>query len=624
MSEMPSTIGRYELVAELGRGAMGAVYRALDPLIQREVAVKTIRMHLAPREEADFRARFMREAKAAGRLNHPSIVTIYDAGEWHGVAYIVMAYLPGASLREIAVPGRPMPLDACLSIARQVAEGLACAHAAQVIHRDIKPANIMVGPDQRACITDFGIARVEGVSRTQTGIILGSPKYMSPEQIQGLPLDPRTDLYSLGATLYEIATGRPPFGAPGMSIMDLMQQVVGDAPPPPRSLSPDLPADVEEVILRALAKDRAHRHADASALAADLARLAARAGIARPSRSEKVAAPRRLVAADAAETTLATATPEGSASLGGSDAGLGQDAFHRQLLDDIDAFSRLDVPSILPAETAPGTPSYLADASFPQLSGELLAALDGTGPSAQSATRAAESAPAIAHESTLLRALASRAAMVESLRTDPTEEARKLAALRRRDERARGVAAYLRDFCRHMNTLQPPLGRVYPLMSIGQIQGLHWAQGDAGHHAREIDDEPLTTTVWMECRLKGEGSLVAEREGDGIETLRRQLREFELPFVTEEIRGRKGWVQRMRYRIAFDVAVRVAIQLEEDPDSAVLQTQNLDRLSQARYTVAAEHLDTALCDELARTILGEPSRLFAFLEPAPLEPLKSA
>jgi serine/threonine-protein kinase len=620
MSEMPSAIGRYELVAELGRGAMGAVYRALDPLIQREVAVKTIRMHLAPREEADFRARFMREAKAAGRLDHPSIVTIYDAGEWHGVAYIVMAYLPGASLREVAVPGRPIPLDACLSIARQVAEGLACAHAAQVIHRDVKPANIMVSPDQRACITDFGIARVEGVSRTQTGIILGSPKYMSPEQIQGLPLDPRTDLYSLGATLYEIATGRPPFGAPGMSIMDLMQQVVGDAPPPPRSVNPDLPADVEEVILRALAKDRAHRHADAAALAADLARLAARAGTARPGRSAEAGAPRTLVAADAAKTTSATTTAEGFASLRRSSSdGIGQDTFHRQLLADIDAFSRLDVP-ILPAEASPATRTYLAGASFPQLSDELLAALDGPGRSSLTAKPAAASVPAIAHESTLLRSLASRAAMVESLRTDPTEEARKRAALRRRDERARGVAAYLRDFCRHMNTLQPPLGRVYPLMSIGQIQGLHWAQGDAGHNAREIDDEPLTTTVWMECRLQGEGSLVAEREGDGIETLRRQLREFELPFVTEEIRGRKGRVQRMRYRIAFDVAVRVAIQLEEDPDSAVLQTQNLDRLSQARYTVAAEHLDTALCDELARTILGEPSRLFAFLEPAPLLP----
>jgi hypothetical protein len=210
-----------------------------------------------------------------------------------------------------------------------------------------------------------------------------------------------------------------------------------------------------------------------------------------------------------------------------------------------------------------------------------------------------------------------RAAMVESRRTDPSAEARRRTALRHRDERARAVAAYLRDFCRHMNTLQPSLGRVYPLMSIGQIQGLHWAQGDAGHHAREIDDEPLTTAVWMECRLKGEGSLVAEREGDGIESLRQQLREFELPFVTEAIHGRKGWVQRMRYRIAFDVAVRIALHLGDDPHIVLMQTQNLDRLSQARYTVAAEHLDTPLCDELARTILGEPSRLFAYLEPAP-------
>jgi hypothetical protein len=244
----------------------------------------------------------------------------------------------------------------------------------------------------------------------------------------------------------------------------------------------------------------------------------------------------------------------------------------------------------------------------------LLAALDDTSPVP---TRASQAAALPTHESPLLRSLAARAAMAESTRSDARTEARRRAALRARNEHGRAVAAYLRDFCRHMNTLQPPLGRVYPLMTIGQIQGLHWAQGDAGHLEREIDDEPLITAIWMECRLKGDGALVAEREGDGIEALRRQLREFELPFVTEEIRGPKGWLQRMRYRVAFDVAVRVAFQFEDDPEKVVLQTQNLDRLSQARYLVSAADLAAPLCDELARTILGEPSRLFAYLEAAP-------
>jgi serine/threonine-protein kinase len=611
MSGMPRTIGRYELVAELGRGAMGSVYRALDPLIQRDVAVKTIRMHLAPREEAGFRARFMREAKAAGRLSHPAIVTIHDAGEIEGVAYIVMAYLPGVSLRELAVPGHPMPVGTCLAIARQVAEGLTAAHAAHVIHRDIKPANIMVGPDERASITDFGIARIDGVSRTQTGVILGSPKYMSPEQVQGLPLDARTDVYSLGATLYEIVTGRPPFGATGGGIADLMQQILRDPVAAPRAVNPDVPGDVEDVVMRALARDRSARYASARAFAEDLAKLAAnRATPLRKLASACSGEPMpELVGSPPVAPAPATIIPAGLP------APVAHDAFHRQLLADIDAFSRLDVPELLDARPPEAVPACDTLPAYPHLSHDLLAALDGTSPVPK---RASGAAPLPTHESPLLRSLAARAAMAESTRSDARTEARRRAALRARNEHGRAVAAYLRDFCRHMNTLQPPLGRVYPLMTIGQIQGLHWAQGDAGHLEREIDDEPLITAIWMECRLKGDGALVAEREGDGIEALRRQLREFELPFVTEEIRGPKGWLQRMRYRVAFDVAVRVAFQFEDDPEKVVLQTQNLDRLSQARYLVSAADLAAPLCDELARTILGEPSRLFAYLEAAPL------
>ena len=204
-------LGRYEILGELGRGAMGVVYRARDPIIDRIVALKTIDLALTGAALASFEERFFQEARSAGRLNHPNIVTIYDAGKADGVAYIAMEFLEGTSLREILDEQPPLPIPRILEITGQVARGLAYAHEHGVVHRDIKPANVIVLRNRRPKLTDFGIARLgeaEGIGSERAG----SPKYMSPEQIRGdVSLDGRSDLFSLGTVLYEMLTGRQPF-----------------------------------------------------------------------------------------------------------------------------------------------------------------------------------------------------------------------------------------------------------------------------------------------------------------------------------------------------------------------------------------------------------------------------
>ena len=209
---MISQLGRYEVVGELGQGAMGVVYKAKDPLIDRVVAIKTINLGLAQEEKEEYEGRFYQEAKAAGRLSHPNIVTIYDVGKSGDIAYIAMEFLEGRELRDILNDGERIPLAQVLSIVAQVAQGLAYAHERGIVHRDVKPSNVMVAHDGNAKITDFGIARMASSAvRTQTGMVLGSPKYMSPEQVMGRQTDQRSDIFSLGVMLYELLTGQAPF-----------------------------------------------------------------------------------------------------------------------------------------------------------------------------------------------------------------------------------------------------------------------------------------------------------------------------------------------------------------------------------------------------------------------------
>jgi serine/threonine-protein kinase len=246
---------------------MGTVYRALDPVLERPVAIKTLNPDLPADNLLETKTRFVLEAKSAARLNHPNIVTIYDVGVSDDVAYIAMEYLQGQSLHRLMRSGAQLSFEKVSDIVAQVAEGLDYAGRFGMVHRDIKPANIMVSPEGVAKITDFGVVRMPSSSMTVTGKVLGSPKYICPEQVLEQPLDPRGDIFSLGVVLYELLAGRTPFEDDEGDVIALLDRIAKEPAPPLSALRPDLPPELDAILERALAKDPADRFQRAGELA---------------------------------------------------------------------------------------------------------------------------------------------------------------------------------------------------------------------------------------------------------------------------------------------------------------------------------------------------------------------
>jgi predicted Ser/Thr protein kinase len=264
-------LGRYQLEREIGRGAMGIVYLGRDTAINRMVAIKAIPLasEFSDAELVEARSRFFREAETAGRLNHPNIVTIYDVGEERGLAYIAMEYLKGRHLSDYAKFDNLLEPRKVLEVIGRTADALGFAHKQQVVHRDIKPANLMYDSSTDTLkITDFGIARLSGAGSTRTGIVLGTPSFMSPEQLEGRTVTGHSDLFSLGVSLFQLLTGQLPFTADSMT--GLMQQIAEAPHPPLRAFRPDLPACVESIIDRALAKNPDARYDSGAHMAAAL------------------------------------------------------------------------------------------------------------------------------------------------------------------------------------------------------------------------------------------------------------------------------------------------------------------------------------------------------------------
>ncbi|WP_367180981.1 serine/threonine-protein kinase [uncultured Piscinibacter sp.] len=273
---MPVTLGRYRIDSEIGRGSMGAVYLGRDPQIGRQVAIKTLTLsrEFAGDQLAESRRRFFREAETAGRLQHPDIVTIFDAGEAQDLAYIAMEYIRGEDLQRHTAPGRLLPVQQVLEIVARVADALAYAHSQGVVHRDIKPANVMVDlAGGLVKVTDFGVARLDDASRTRTGAVIGTPSFMSPEQLAGRHFDGRGDLYSLGVMLFQLLTGRLPHE--GESMAELMRRIVNEPAPDVRGLRPELPHALADVVALALQKRPETRYADGAQMAQDLRAVAA-------------------------------------------------------------------------------------------------------------------------------------------------------------------------------------------------------------------------------------------------------------------------------------------------------------------------------------------------------------
>ncbi len=275
-------IDRYEIEAELGRGAMGVVYRARDPKLDRVIAIKTVSLAgLDSAAEQEYRKRFVVEAQAAGRLSHPGIVTMFDVREEEPEPYLVMEYVTGQSLQElVSRENRTLPLSTTLRLVQEIAEALHYAHAQGVIHRDIKPANILVDENGHPKIADFGIAKLNQTNLTLYGQVLGSPAYMAPEQLGDGDVDGRSDLFSLGVILYYMLTGHRPFQ--GNSTTTVCFKLVNHEPLPVSSFQANLSPELDNIVFRAMAKDPAQRYQTGMAMASDIERLREISGFAKP------------------------------------------------------------------------------------------------------------------------------------------------------------------------------------------------------------------------------------------------------------------------------------------------------------------------------------------------------
>ena len=270
----PQKLGRYEILEEIGKGAMGVVYLARDPLIGRQVALKTFRVGFSAKdqEHAQFRSRFVREAQSAGILSHPNIVTIHDVVDegGEGICFIAMEFVKGTNLKQLLQRPEPFGYDRLIDILSQVAEGLDYAHSRGVVHRDIKPANILIAQDGKVKITDFGIARLDTSNLTMEGQLLGTPNYMAPEQIQGKEVDHRADIFSLGVVFYEMLTRRKPFQ--GENLTAVTHKIVYEPFTPAEEIIKDLPPGLTAIMSRCLEKDPNRRYPRAAEIAAELRR----------------------------------------------------------------------------------------------------------------------------------------------------------------------------------------------------------------------------------------------------------------------------------------------------------------------------------------------------------------
>jgi eukaryotic-like serine/threonine-protein kinase len=300
--------GRYRIMRKLGAGGMADVYLAEDQELGRRVAIKILNGRHA--NDAQFIERFRREAKNAAALNHPNIVSIYDRGEAEDTYYIAMEFLDGRSLKELIVSRGAAPINVAIEYARQILSALRFAHRHGIVHRDIKPHNVLVDSEGRVKVTDFGIARAGTSQMTETGSIVGTAQYLSPEQARGGEVDPRSDLYSLGVVLYELLTGKTPFD--GDTPVEIAMKHLSNAPKPPSKLRPDIPPELDMVVLRALAKDPDDRYQNADEMEADLERVSRGATVSAATvdtATQVLRAPAAVAAADSTAATMIAPPP---------------------------------------------------------------------------------------------------------------------------------------------------------------------------------------------------------------------------------------------------------------------------------------------------------------------------
>jgi len=561
--------GRYTVVGELGRGAMGTVYRAVDPLIEREVAVKTLLPNLAEHEQSEVRERFLREARSAGRLNHPNIVTIFDVGEQDGVVYIAMELLRGSSLAQLLREPDRLPFERIADIVAQVADALDHASRAGVVHRDVKPANIMVGDDGRVKLTDFGIARMPSSSMTQTGQALGSPKYMSPEQVLGLAVDPRSDIFSLGAVLYEMLVRRTPFERPGeANVYALLHRIAGEAYRPVRDVDPSVPQVFDEILARALAKKPEDRYVRADEMAAAL---------------------RRAFAAIPGAATLPGSATQPAAARN-------PDVTARQLLADLEQFSsrfeaeeaaRVRAEEEARRQREEELARWAAEQARKRLDVEREQAQTDAGQGAARRSSALE----------LLRQKASARGVVD-------DRAARAEAVAKLDERLRAAFAFLSEFVTHLNEARPVSEAPYGISYLGEVPRAVLSDGFTDYRSREIDGRSRFDFVTLKFKVSSVQPVSFTLTGKDVETFRERLERLKIKYDFQGKANDFGQITRATFTVSGPFPCGAVLRADYDNPSAVVALENVRRFGARQARIPLESFTDELLDEFGTYVLG--------------------
>jgi hypothetical protein len=563
--EIPETLGRYRIVGELGRGAMGAVYRALDPLIDREVAIKTLLPDLPREVVEEVRERFLREARSAGRLSHPNIVTIFDVGEQDGIAYIAMELLRGHSLLQVLRHPQRLAFNTIANLLAQVADALDMAQQHDIVHRDVKPANIMVDNTGRVKLTDFGVAYVPASTITGNGTALGSPRYMSPEQVTGAPIDPRSDIFSLGVVLYELLTKRTPFEHEGdTTVFALMNRIASTPHPPVREVDPSVPEPFEHIVDRALAKKPDERYPRAGEMARDL-------------RDYRNVQPRSA-------TRLALAGDPG----GGRSSGARVDAVRTQLINDIDKFVEQfdqEEQERIRADEAEQRKKEEQMRRWGEEQAREREAFERSRQAAASPARTAQAAPKPA----AAKPAAAPKPAVQSVELD--------AAMR-------AAIRYLAGMVRQLNSVKPVAKQPYEFIYLGKLPQVSLSDAVVENRTRNVDGQTLVEQVSVRFRVTPAQPAVATLTGADIERCQQYLKVLKVGF-SERAAAKAAAGRPARAEIAVTGSLPCEIDMRADyaAHRVALELTNVRRLGRVAYRLAPGTFTEAVND-LARFLLG--------------------
>ena len=581
--------GRYVIVAELGRGAMGAVHRASDPLIERDVAIKTLLPNLPPEIMDEVRERFLREARSAGRLNHPNIVTIYDVGEQDGVAYIAMELLEGKSLQQILRDTPRLPIATIVELVAQVADGLDLAQRFKITHRDIKPANIMVSADWRAKLTDFGVAHVASSSMTQTGTALGSPKYMSPEQVTGQPLDPRSDIFSLGVVLYEMLVRRTPFERKSdTTVFALMNRIAGEAHASVTQIDAQIPAAFDVILGKALGKSPDKRYQRASEMATDLRNYATLPG-----------------KAPAAETdyakTILVSRPPGNP--------LQADPATATLIDDLDVFSRSfekQEQETLRIEATERKRKEDELRLWAEAEEKRRQAFERERDAKAGATQTIQRRSGALD--LLKQKVAGKAGPVGA------DKAKRDEAAARIDERLRSAFRYLSEFATVLNEASPVSDGKQGVMFFGDRSGMILGEGFTDMRTRDLNGKSCADYVTFKYRVRFPKPEKLEVTGTEAQRVQERLKAMG---VKHEVSARKndlGQVTHATFIMFGPFPCQALLRADYDEPGFTLDLVNIRHHGQAKLRFGPEELDDDVLDEFGTWVLGADETFERFLK----------